>query len=65
MQEKYINVNNLRVSEKLLNFVNEELLKDTEVSPNNFWEGLDKAVHELAPRNKELLNLYVRIFFQS
>ena len=57
MQEKYVNVNNLRVSEKLLNFVNEELLKDTKVSPNNFWEGLDKAVHELAPRNKELLDI--------
>ena len=57
MQEKYINVNNLRVSEKLLNFVNEELLKDTEVSPNSFWEGFDKAVHELAPKNKELLNI--------
>ena len=61
MQEKYINVNNLRVSEKLLNFVNEELLKDTEVSPNSFWEGFDKAVHELAPRNKELLNIRNRL----
>ena len=33
------------------------MLKDTKVSPNNFWEGLDKAVHELAPRNKELLDI--------
>jgi malate synthase len=57
MQEKYINVNNLKVSEKLLNFVNDELLKDTEISPDSFWEGFDKVVHELAPKNKELLDI--------
>jgi malate synthase len=42
MQEKYINVNNLKVSEKLHNFVNDELLKDTEISPDSFWDGLIK-----------------------
>ena len=47
MQEKYINVNNLKVSEKLHNFVNDELLKDTEISPDSFWDGFDKVVHEL------------------
>ena len=57
MQENYINVNNLKVSEKLLNFVNDELLKDTEISPDSFWEGFDKVVHELAPKNKELLDI--------
>src|SRR6056300_726817 len=57
MQEKYINVNNLKVSEKLLNFVNDELLKDTEISPDSFWDGFDKVVHELAPKSKELLNI--------
>jgi malate synthase len=57
MQEKYINVNNLKVSEKLHNFVNDELLKDTEISPDSFWDGFDKVVHELAPKNKELLNI--------
>ncbi len=57
MQEKYINVQNLKVSEKLLNFVNNELLKSTEIIPENFWKGFDQAVHELATRNKELLKI--------
>ena len=57
MQEKYININNLKVSKKLLKFVNNELLKDIEISPENFWKGFDEAVHELAPKNKELLKI--------
>ena len=57
MQEKYIEVNNLKVSNILLEFVNKELLKDTEISPDNFWKGFDKAVHELAPKNIELLKV--------
>ena len=43
MQEKYIKINNLQVSEKLSNFVNDELLKDTNVSSENFWLGLQKG----------------------
>ena len=55
MQEKYIKINNLQVSEKLSNFVNDELLKNTNVSSENFWSGLEKALDELAPKNKELI----------
>ena len=55
MQMKYTEVNNLKISNNLLNFVNNELLKGTEILPENFWKGFDQAVHELAPRNKELL----------
>ena len=57
MQTKYQNVNNLKVSPKLLDFVNNELLKDTGISPNKFWTGFDQVVHELAPKNRELLNI--------
>ncbi|MDB3888380.1 malate synthase G [Candidatus Pelagibacter sp.] len=56
MQEKYIKVNNLKVSEKLLQFVNNELLIDTEISSEKFWDGLNKVVHELIGKNKELIN---------
>ena len=56
MKEKYISVNNLRVSEILFNFINEELLPDTKTNKEDFWKGFDKAVHELAPLNKDLLN---------
>ena len=55
MQEKYIKICNLNVSESLLKFVNDELLKDTEISSEKFWAGFDKAVHELSPKNKELI----------
>ncbi len=56
MQEKYVKINKIQVSEKLSNFVNDELLKNTNVSPKNFWLGLEKALDELAPKNRELIN---------
>ena len=55
MQNKYTTVNNLKISNELLSFVNNELLKDTEVTPETFWMGFDKVVHELSPKNKELI----------
>ena len=57
MTTKYVNVNNLKVSETLLSFVNNELLKDTEISPEKFWTDFDKIVHELAPKNKEMKSI--------
>ena len=57
MQEKYIKINSLQVSEKLSNFVNDELLKNTNVSSENFWLGLEKTLNELAPKNKQLIKL--------
>ena len=57
MTTKYINIHNLKVSDQLMNFVNNELLKDLDISPEKFWLGFDKAVHELAPKNKELLEV--------
>ncbi len=55
MSISYKNVNNLKVAEDLLSFVNNELLKDTGISSNKFWSGFDKIVHELAPENKKLI----------
>ena len=57
MQTKYQTVNNLKISVELLSFINDELLKDTNISPEKFWNGFDKAVHELAPRNRELIKI--------
>ena len=57
MDEKYLNVNNLKVSSVLLEFVNNELLSDTGITPEKFWSGFDKSVHELAPKNKELIKI--------
>ena len=57
MATSYKNVNNLKVAEDLLSFVNDELLKDIDISPEKFWSGLDKISHELAPKNKKLIEI--------
>jgi malate synthase len=57
MKKQYSKINNLSVSNELLNFVNKELLKDTKISPEKFWLRFDKAVHELTPKNKELIKI--------
>ncbi len=53
----YQSVNNLKVSEELLSFINDQLLDNIDISPKDFWSGFDKAVHELAPKNKELIKV--------
>ncbi len=55
MSTKYLSVNNLKVSEELFSFVNDDLIKDSGITSEKFWLGFDKAIHELAPRNKELI----------
>ena len=55
MSKNYSNVKNMRVSEELLSFVNSELLENLEISPEKFWSGFNDVVHELAPKNKELI----------
>ena len=55
MNKKYQNVNNLKVSDELLSFVNDELLKETSIAPEKFWQGFDNIVHELSPLNKKLI----------
>ena len=52
---KYTKQGNLSVDEELIKFVNNELLPETNIDIKKFWDGFDKAVHELAPINKKLL----------
>ncbi|MBD1151400.1 malate synthase G [Pelagibacterales bacterium SAG-MED25] len=56
MQEKYININKLKVSESLSRFVKDELLKDTNISSDDFWLGFERTIEELEPKNKQLIN---------
>jgi malate synthase len=56
MQEKYININKLKVSESLSRFVKDELLKDTNISSDDFWLGFERTVEELEPKNRQLIN---------
>ena len=45
----------LQVDTELYNFINDEALPGTGVSPDTFWSGFDRLVHDLSPRNRELL----------
>ncbi len=55
MSTSYKNVNNLKVAEDLLSFVNKELFKDTDINPEKFWSEFNRASHDLAKENKKLL----------
>ena len=55
MPTQYKNVNDLKVAEDLLSFVNNELLKGTDINPEKFWFGFNEAAHDLAKKNKELI----------
>ena len=55
MPTKYQSINNLKVSEELLSFINNELFEEIEIDPKEFWIKFDKIVHELAPINKNLI----------
>ena len=55
MSKSYRSVNNLKVSEDLLFFVNNELLTEIDISNEKFWSNFDKIVHELAIENKKLI----------
>jgi len=56
MAKKYISLGGLSIASKLLDFVNNELLLGTGVTKENFWSGVDKCAHELAPKNRKLLD---------
>jgi len=53
----YILQNKLSVAGVLFRFVNDELLPGTDIDPKKFWNDLSKYAHELAPKNKELLEV--------
>ena len=57
MPANYQSINKLKVSEELVSFVDNELLTDTGITPKKFWADFDKIVHELAPKNKELISI--------
>ena len=46
----------LQVDRELYDFINDEALPGTGVSTEAFWAGFDRLVHDLAPRNRALLD---------
>ncbi len=47
--------NGLKISTKLYDFINNEVLPGTDIKPDQFWKNFEKAVHELVPINKNLI----------
>ncbi|MEL0062449.1 MAG: malate synthase G, partial [Candidatus Puniceispirillum sp.] len=45
----------LTVATELFDLVNNEILIDTGISPDQFWSAFDTAAHKLAPKNHALL----------
>ena len=39
----------------MYDFINDEALPGTGISPEAFWSGFDRLIHDLSPRNRELL----------
>ena len=46
----------LEIAQPLYDFINDEALPGTGVDADRLWTGLDQLLHELAPRNKALLD---------
>ena len=47
--------NGLKINKKLFEFVNNEVIPDTNIKSEEFWARFEKVVHELAPINKNLI----------
>ena len=57
MNEKYVDIANLKVAEPLYHLVNEAILPGLEISNNQVWELLSQLVTDLGPRNQAHLDL--------
>ena len=52
---KKIVINNLKIDENLLNFIDNEAIPGTNIKSEKFWKDFDNVVHKLALKNKELI----------
>lgn len=51
----YVKVGRLQVADVLYNFINEKVLPETKIEQAAFWDGFEKIVYDLQPKNKALL----------
>ena len=50
-----VNINELKINKTLLDFINQEVLPETDIDEKDFWIKFSKVVHELSPINKALI----------
>ena len=46
---------NLTINSTLLDFINQEVIPETDIVVEDFWNKFDKVVQKLSPINKNLL----------
>src|SRR5690554_5992202 len=51
-----IQIGDLQVAKILYDFINEQAIPGTGLDVTAFWAGVDTLIHDLAPRNRALLN---------
>ncbi|RFU64355.1 malate synthase G [Bacillus sp. V59.32b] len=51
----YVKAGNLQVATELFDFINSEALPESGLDRDKFWSDFGKLVHDLTPKNKELL----------
>mgnify|MGYP001277230666 CR=1 FL=1 len=49
---KLISKNDLKINQTLFDFINNEVLPETDVNQELFWKKFSKVVHDLSPINK-------------
>ena len=57
MNDKYVDIADLKVAEPLYQLVDEIILPGLEISSNQVWELLSQLVKDLGPRNQDHLDL--------
>ena len=55
MDRNVIKINKTEIDEVLYNFINSEVIPETDIAVSDFWDGFVKAANDLAVINKELL----------
>ena len=61
---KKLDRGNLKVSEVLVNFIEEEALPNTGITPENFWSKFELILDKFADQNKKLLRVRNEIKIQ-
>ena len=52
---KYVKKGKLQVAQELFEFINSEALPGSGLDNEKFWSGFEALIHDLTPKNKELL----------
>jgi len=55
IKNKMISLNGLKIDENLFNFINQEVIPDTNINIDDFWKDFSILIQNLSPINKKLL----------